>query len=533
MTKYLTELLRCAAPQDMPPSQRRRAVLRIAAALAASAVLAPMAPRRAWAQPRFSAYPFTLGVASGSPRADGVVLWTRLAPDPLGDGGMPGENVELTWELSADEGFRHIVRTGTATAAPTLAHSVHVELSGLEPAHWYWYRFMAGDAVSPAGRTRTAPAGDTVVEQLRFAFASCQQYEQGYYAAHRHMAAEDLDLVVFLGDYIYESSWGRYHVRKHNAGEPYVLSEYRNRYALYKSDPDLQRSHAAAPWIVTWDDHEVDNDYANDRSEDLDPEFLTRRAAAYQAYYEHMPLARSALPRGPDAQLYDSFACGDLATFFVLDDRQYRAHQACPKPGRGGGNVVEDCVERLAPGRTMLGSAQEAWLRDGLARSRAKWNVIAQQTLMAQLDRKPVPGRRFWTDGWDGYPAARARLLDDIAQLRPSNPLVISGDVHCNWVADLKPDFDDPQSPVIATEFCGTSITSQSPSPKQVLAWLSENPHLRYGNSTKRGYVKMEIRRDACTATLRALDSEKRADSGISTLATFVVENGRPGAQRA
>ena len=530
--KYLTELLRRAAPPGLPQSQRRRVVLHIAAALAASAVLAPLTPRKTWAQPRFSAYPFTLGVASGSPRADGVVLWTRLAPEPLAGGGMPRENVELAWELAADEGFRNIVRTGTATATPDLGHSVHVELTDLEAARWYWYRFTAGDAVSPAGRTRTAPAPDAAVEGLRFAFASCQQYEQGYYAAHRHLAAENVDLVVFLGDYIYESSWGRNHVRKHATSEPYTLADYRTRHAQYKTDPDLQRSHAAAPWIVTWDDHEVDNDYAHDRSEDLDPEFLVRRAAAYQAYYEHMPLARRALPHGPDAQIYDRFAFGNLVQFHVLDDRQYRSHQACPRPDRGGSNVVADCAERLAAKRTMLGAAQEAWLTDGLTRTRARWNVIAQQTLMAQHARGSAYGQSFWTDGWDGYPAARARLLNDIARLKPSNPLVIGGDVHCNWVADLKPDFDDPQSPLVATEFCGTSITSQGPSQKQVLAWLAGNPHLRYGNGQQRGYVKMEIRRDACTATLRALDSEKRADSGIYTLATFIVENGRPGAQR-
>ena len=532
-SKYLFELLRRAAPEGMPPlPQRRRTVLSIAAALAASAVLAPLMPRKTWAQPRFSAYPFALGVASGSPRPDGIVLWTRLAPAPLAGGGMPREDVELTWELTADEGFRNIVRTGTATATPEFAHSVHVELTGLDPARWYWYRFTAGDAVSPVGRTRTAPAPDVMIECLRFAFASCQQYEQGHYAAHRHLATEDLDLIVFLGDYIYESSWGRNHVRKHATREPYTLADYRTRHAQYKTDPDLQRSHAAAPWIMTWDDHEVDNDYANDRSEDLDPDFLARRAAAYQAYYEHMPLARRSLPNGPNAQLYDRFSFGDLVQFHVLDDRQYRAHEACPKPGRGGSNVVGDCAERLAPERTMLGAAQETWLTDGLARTHAKWNVVAQQTLMAQLDRKPGPGQSFWTDGWDGYPAARARLLNDIARLKPSNPLVIGGDVHCNWVADLKLDFDDPQAPVVATEFCGTSITSQGPSQKQVRAWIAENPHLHFGNGDKRGYVKMEIRRDACTATLRALDSEKRADSGIYTLATFVVENGRPGAQR-
>ena len=531
-SKYFSELLRSAAPADLPPSQRRRAVLRCAAACAASAVLAPLMPRKTWAQPRFGAYPFALGVASGAPRADGAVLWARLAPEPLAGGGMPRENVELAWELAADEGFRDIVRTGTATATPELGHSVHVELTRLEPARWYWYRFATGDAVSPVGRTRTAPAPDTALERLRFAFASCQQYEQGYYAAHRHLAAEDLDLVVFLGDYIYESSWGRNHVRKHATMEPYTLADYRNRHAQYKSDPDLQSSHAAVPWIVTWDDHEVDNDYADERSEDLDPDFLARRAAAYQAYYEHMPLARRSLPQGPSAQIYDRYTFGDLLQFHVLDDRQYRSHQACAKPGRGGSNVVEACAGRLAADRTMLGAAQEAWLADGLARTRARWNVIAQQTLLAPLDRKPGPDQSFWTDGWDGYPAARARLLDDIARLKPSNPLVIGGDVHCNWVADLKPDFDDPKSPLVATEFCGTSITSQGPSARQLLAWLVENPHLRYGNGQQRGYVKMEIGRNACTATLRALDSEKRADSGIYTLATFVVENGRPGAQR-
>jgi alkaline phosphatase D len=508
-------------------------VLRIAAGLAVAAIISPVASRRAWAQPRFSAYPFTLGVASGSPRADGVVLWTRLAPEPLAGGGMPDANVELSWELARDEHFRDIAQKGAVLATPELAQSAHVEVSGLEPARWYWFRFMAGDAVSQVGRTRTAPAGDAIVKRLRFAFASCQQYEQGYFAAHRHLAAEGLDFIVFLGDYIYESSWGRNLIRKHATSEPYTLADYRTRYAQYKTDPDLQLSHAAAPWIVTWDDHEVDNDYANDRSEDLDPDFLTRRAAAYRAFYEHMPLARRALPRGPDAQIYDRFAFGDLATFFVLDDRQYRAHQACPKPGRGGSNVVADCAERLASDRTMLGAAQEVWLRNGLARTHTQWNVIAQQTLMAQLDRKPGPGRSFWNDGWDGYPVARARLLNDVAQLRPSNPLVISGDMHCHWVADLKPDFDDPRSAVVATEFCGTSITSQGPSQKQVLAWLAENPHLRYGDGQKRGYVTVEIQRDACTVSLRALDSEKRADSGISTLATFAVASGRPGAQRA
>ncbi|MGH8618643.1 MAG: alkaline phosphatase D family protein, partial [Burkholderiales bacterium] len=345
----------------MTTDPNRRRLLTGTAALAAYALLAPPFARRAWAQPRFDADPYSLGVASGSPRPDSVVLWTRLAPQPLEPaGGMPPATVEVRWEIARDQAFRDIAGRGTVTASPDAAHSVHVEANGLAPGRWYWYRFMAGDAVSPLGRTRTAPAPDDAAPRLRFAFASCQQYEQGYYAAYRHMRAEDLDLVVFLGDYIYESSWGRDHVRKHATPEPYTLSDYRVRYAQYKTDPDLKAMHAAAPWLVTWDDHEVDNDYANDRAERLEANFLARRAAAYRAYYEHMPLRPAALPQGPDMRLYDRSAWGTLAEFSVLDDRQYRSYQVCPRADRGGGsNVVGDqCPERLDPRLTLLGADQ-------------------------------------------------------------------------------------------------------------------------------------------------------------------------------
>jgi alkaline phosphatase D len=500
--------------------------------LAATAALA--APRL-WARPAFAAYPFTLGVASGAPLPGGMVLWTRLAPDPLNGGGLPPVAIEVRWEVARDEGFRDIALHGRALAEPQHAHSVHIEAEGLEPARWYWYRFMAGDAVSATGRTRTAPAAGAAVDRLRFAFASCQQYEQGFYAAHRHMAAEDLDLVVFLGDYIYESSWGSRHVRKHDTPEPQTLEQYRNRYARYKSDPDLQRCHAAFPWLVTWDDHEVDNDYANDRSEDLDPDFLVRRAAAYQAYWEHMPLRRSAMPNGPHMQLYGRHDFGGLARFHVLDGRQYRDHQACPRLGRGGSNVVDElkCPSRLEPQRTLLGREQESWLYAGFSGSRAKWNIVAQQLLMAQTDRKPGPERQFWSDGWDGYPAARARLLQAIAERRPANPLVIGGDVHFNCVADLKVDFDDPSAPVVATEFCGTSITSQGPAQARLDVLRPENPHVRFASSEKRGYAVLELSEKRCLAELRVIDNEKIADSPVSTLSRFIVEDGRAGAETA
>jgi alkaline phosphatase D len=486
-------------------------------------------------QPRFTANPFTLGVASGYPQADGFVLWTRLAPDPLHGGGMPSQSIRVGWEVAEDESFRSIAARGTATASAQWAHSVHVEVSGLQPGRWYWYRFRAGDAASQLGRTRTAPAPGAAVERMRFALASCQHYEQGYFAAYRHMAREDLDLVAHLGDYIYESSWGRKHVRKHEAGEPITLEEYRNRHALYKSDADLQFAHAAFPWIVTWDDHEVQNDYAGDHSQERVPAqlFAKRRRAAYQAYYEHMPLPASARPQADEMRLYAHSAFGTLARFHVLDDRQYRSPQVCPRPGRGGSNVVQDCAERLDPRRTLLGEAQERWLFDGLAASDARWNIVAQQTLVAQLDRMPGEGQAFWTDGWDGYPESRRRLLSHIRDSRVANPLFVGGDIHAAIIADLRVNFDDPRTPVVASEFVTTSITSDGHARTRVDAWAADNPHIRYGDPTRRGYTVMELSARRCVARLYTLDDVKEPDTRIRNLVSFAVENGRPGPQRS
>ena len=515
----------------------RRRFLQALAALGACPALTP-ARAQLPEKPRFAAYPFSLGIASGYPLAGGFVLWTRLAPVPdAPGGGMAPAVVPVRWEVARDEKFAHIAASGTAYATPDWAHSVHVEVNGLEPARWYWYRFIAGDAASPAGRTRTAPGPAARPDRLRFAFASCQQYEQGFYGAWRHAAADELDLVAFLGDYIYESSWGRDHVRKHNAAEPQTLDDYRGRYALYKADADLQAAHAACPWICTWDDHEVENDYANDRSENADhPEwFLARRAAAYKAYYEHMPLRREMIPFGPHARLYTRVAFGNLATFHVLDDRQYRSPQACPRLGRGGSNVVDaaECTALADPSRTMLGAEQERWLEAALRGTRAKWNVLAQQTTMAQFDQKPGPGRTAWTDGWDGYPAARKKLIDSIDDNKVANPVVIGGDVHMSYVNDIKRDFDNPASPVVASEIVGTSITSQARPQQAVDKMLPENPHIRYANSQFRGYTRVEATQSRMTVDLRAMESVVRRDAPCSTLASFVIEDGRPGAQKA
>lgn len=443
---------------------------------------------------------------------------------------MAPESLEVKWEVAGEESFRRVLQGGTAMAHPANAHAVHVEVEGLAPSREYFYRFLCGGEASATGRTRTAPEAGRGDDRMRFAFASCQQYEQGYFVAHRHLAGEDVDLVIFLGDYIYESSWGREHVRKHGSAEPVTLEEYRDRYGLYKSDRDLQKSHAAAPWIVTWDDHEVDNDYADDRSEELDPSFLKRRAAAYKAFLEHMPLRRSALLDGGGIRLYDRHAWGSLAQIHVLDNRQYRSHQACTKTGRGGGNVVGDeCTTRLDASRTMLGTAQERWLDEGLAQSKALWNVIAQQTLFAPASRQGDKGGIFWTDGWDGYPAARERLLKSIADRRPSNPLVLSGDVHACYTANLHAQPGRPDSPIIATEFCGTSISSQGPSARSVAGILANNPHIRYGDAVHRGYSIVDLRRDRLDGRLRGMETVKRADSPISTVAEVTMPQGRPG----
>jgi alkaline phosphatase D len=489
-------------------------------------------PSLARAQMPLARDPFGLGVASGAPTDHSIVLWTRLlAIDPYErlDGAFP-----VLWSVAEDERFEKIARSGEAMAEPQWGHSVHVDVDGLRPNRPYWYRFTVQGKASPVGRTRTAPAAGEQVPTLRFSFASCQQYEQGYYSALRHMAGEELNAVLFLGDYIYEVSWGRDLVRHHGAGRPTTLGEYRNRYALYKSDPDLQAAHAAHPWIVTWDDHEVVNDYADDISPtDLQPEpFLKIRAAAYQAYWEHMPLPSSMRPKGPSARLYERYRFGDLAEICVIDDRQYRSHNACHAELIRN-RVITDCAERLDPARTMLGAEQEAWFADGMKRASARWNLLAQQTLMAELDEGKDGKHSFWADGWDGYPMARQRLLDQVAASPVKDTLVLGGDVHSFWATDLRRDFTQRAAPVVATEFVGGSLTSDAFPMEAIQPWLPNNPHMRYVKSGVWGYGVAELAPKAATVSFRSVRSIKEQNSPISTLARFTVEAGKPGAVAA
>lgn len=503
----------------------RRAFLAGAVAVAGAGLLS-----RVQARPRWDDSPFTLGVASGDPAEDSVVLWTRLAPDPLNGGGMGDARVEVRWEMAEDDGMRKIVKSGRAVAAPEWAHAVHVEADGLQPAREYWYRFHAGGATSPVGRTRTFPRSRDGVDRLRFAFASCQHYETGYFTAYRHMASEDLDVMFHLGDYIYEGPGRDNQVRRHHGPELTTLEHYRNRYAQYKLDPDLQAAHAAFPWIVTTDDHEVANNYAGDHSAQNDPAdaFLRRRAGAYQAYYEHMPLRRRSIPSGPSIQLYREFRYGTLASFFVLDTRQYRSDQVC------GDGTREPCPDTADPQRTMLGAAQEAWLFDGLSKSRTGWNVLPQQVMIARVDQAPGPQERVSMDQWSGYDAGRTRLLEFFGRGRVANPVVLTGDIHSNWVNDLKPDFRNGAAPIVATEFVGTSISSggdgvdQSARMKDVLA---ENPFVRFQNS-QRGYVSVSLTPSAWHADYQVIEKISIPDQPRRTRASFRVRSGRPGAER-
>ncbi len=501
----------------------------------AGALAGIVSPRAALAGgPRFSSYPFRLGVTSGSPTPTGVVLWTRLCPAPLHGGGMRDERVDVRWEVAKDEGFKTIAQKGSFVAIPELGHSVHAEVEGLEPGRAYFYRFFAGSEVSPVGRTCTLPAPDAAAARLKIGYASCQHYEQGYFAAHRHLLEEELDLMVFLGDYIYESTWGEDLVRWHSDGGAVIrtLDQYRNRHAQYKLDPDLQRLHGAVPWLVTWDDHEVVNDYASLVSERLEPDFAIRRQAAYQAYWEHMPLRMSQLPSGGSTRIYGTVSWGKLATLHVLDGRQYKTPQVCTKPGMGGGNFVPSCPEAEEKSRSFLGRAQEDWLHAELGKNAATWSLLAQQTVVAPIDRTPGEGRAVWTDGWSGYPAARRRLLASLQQPSVKNAFILGGDIHCWVAADLHAVPDDPDSIVVASEVCGTSITSQGPTNEGLEALKPENPHVHLAASY-RGYTTLTLTPKSAVTALRKITNPKEPGSGVETLARFALEPGSRGMKPA
>ena len=483
--------------------------------------------------PRFAADPFTLGVASGDPTPTACVIWTRLAPDPLQPlGGMDGRRPVIGWEVADDEGFTRPVQRGSYTCSPELGYSVHVDVQGLAPDRWYFYRFTAPEGTSPVGRLRTAPAAGAT-PPLDFAFASCQHYEQGLFTAYEHLAAESLDLVAHLGDYIYETAGAPAQVRRHHGLEIVTLDDYRARYAQYKADPALQAAHQRCPWVVTWDDHEVDNNYAGlvgENGFEAEEQLRLRRAAAYQGWWEHQPVRVPRARSWADLSITRTVDWGALARFWVLDTRQYRSDQAC-----GDGNRVVPCGDWADPARTLMGVAQERWLTDGLATSRAAWQVLAQQVMMAPFDSKPGPDVQLSMDQWSGYPAARDRLLRAVAERARGRTVVLTGDIHANYVNDLHAGFDRPDRPVVAAEFVGTSLSSGGDGVETYRGWdqvRAESPHMHWHNA-RRGYVRCRVTPDEWRADYRVVPYVTRPGAPVETATRWRVAHGRPGIERA
>jgi alkaline phosphatase D len=485
--------------------------------------------------------PFALGVASGDPLPDAVILWTRLV---WPGGTRPARPVPVDWMIAHDERFRHVAGCGRTVARPELAHSVHVDARGLLPGREYFYRFRALGKLSTVGRTKTAPAAWHGPSALRLGVVNCQDFQNGYWPAYWALADEDLDVVLHLGDYIYEyDPRSRFPDRLHTVPQTpgldqlRTLGDYRARHAQYKSDPALQAAHAAAPWIVTWDDHETENNYANrvDETDDTGAraqtpaELARQRAAAYQAYYEHMPIRAHLRPGSPDLRIFRRFDFGRLARFNVLDTRQYRTDQ----PGGVTGDFGPESAGTANTAGTLTGEGQERWLMAGLHRSPARWNVIAQQVMMSRIrfpnPAGPVPPVLANLDQWDGYAPQRARLLRYLVDTDVTNPVVLAGDIHSTWLSELKLDFDRPEQPSVAVEFVATSVSSDFPiafdAPlKAVNPRL--NPHVRYFDGSRRGYLRCEVTAGSWRTDVRTVESIDVRRSPVSTSASYVVEAG-------
>jgi len=483
----------------------------------------------------FTAFPFRLGIASGDPSHEGFVIWTRLCPDPLEEhGGMPPGPVEVDWFVYDDERMRTIVQKGTALAEPELGHSVHVEIGGLRPDRPYWYRFSTGRDRTQIGRARTLPVPGASCSQLRFGVAGCQAYEDGLYTAFAHLAQEEIAFVWHYGDYIYEErarqvaynfdGTARVHVRDHVGTDCYTLGDYRRRYAQYRLDADLQAAHRAHSWFVTFDDHEIVNDWTGAVSpRQADPAlFAFRRAAAMQAYYEHMPLRRRSLPDGKAMQIYRGAQIGDLLAAHFLDTRQFRS----PQPCKGGFNPP--CPEIRDPGRTVLGAEQQAWLTRELASRSSRWNLIAQQVMMMPLDRSTEDGAAEIRnmDSWAGYDIARERMLGSLAGL--GNVVILTGDEHQNFAGELRRDRGRGEA--VAVEIVSTSISSGGDGSDRRAGsdmLMARNPFVKFVND-QRGYLVCDVNRELWQSQFRVLDRVTVPGGQLSTRATVTVERGRP-----
>lgn len=472
------------------------------ASLAGPAVGLARAPRR---EAAVRGGRFLHGVACGDPHQHGAVLWTRV--DGIERSGR------LRLEIAADRGFSKLVdrRDVRAAAVRDYTARVRVDSPRLLPGERYFYRFSSPDSESPVGTFRTLRPPDSA-EPVRIALWSCQKYVDGFYPAHRGLADEDVDLVVGLGDYVYEGNGQGVRDDASSTGEngeAETLADYRAKYRLYQSDPDLQAMHAAHPFVVIWDDHEVENDYSGAKGIDRPARprvpFAARRANAYLAYFEHMPVVRMG---GERNRIYRTLRLGALAELFLLDGRQYREE-----------------------GRTMLGAAQHDWLAGGVPASTATWKLVANQTMMMGNDLPA--GTTVDTDGWDGFPAERRALLAAWRDRGAKDVAVLTGDEH-EFYAGLVSPSGHVDEPAVATEFVGGSITSGAEPDAATRAALAlatvglrtQNPQWTYAESTRQGYQVVEARPDELRVTFRSPTSVFVRGAPMEDLARFRVPRG-------
>jgi len=520
-------------------SVTRRAALGRSFALAAGAAAFLNArPSRSAEPVHFNADPFKLGVASGDPTPDGFVLWTRLAPNPFEpDGGMGDQVVQVQWFVAADEKFKTLLRAGSEIAHPERGHAVHVELTGLTPGRPYWYGFEAGGVRSPAGRAVTLPAAGAPVSSFKFGWTSCQHFEQGFFNAYKDMVAWNPDLILHLGDYIYESSFGQ-QIRRHPNLDPRTLDDYRVHHAVYKLDEDLQAAHRHTTWALIWDDHDVSNDYAGltpANPADLEG-FPARRAAAYQAWFENLPIGRRSLVSRGETRIYQQLLIGDLLQIAMLDNRQYRTPRACVDPAKWR-TTLKVCPDNAAPGRTVLGAEQEHWLGETLDHSTTRWTAIAQQTMFSHFFQKTATGEYgAYQDGWSAYPAARQAILDRIARRPHQDTVIIGGDMHSYFAVDVRAQGEGrADSPVIASEFVAGSVTTQNYNYDRWTKTIAEpgNEHIKFFDDRVHGWAAAEVTPARWSVDFRAMSTTWRRDATASSLSKWAVEWGRAGVQRA
>ena len=500
---------------------------------AAAAVLVPVRSLDAQEPAALGGRLFLHGVASGDPLQDRVILWTRVTPPASRSAIGP---IEVTWRVAADERFTQIVARGTTPAAPDRDFTVKVDASGLQPGRTYFYNFEAGGQQSAVGRTRTMPADG--VEHVRLAAVSCSNYPAGYFNVYRCLANRpDLDAVLHLGDYIYEFANGVFGDGRSSGrvplpgGEAVTLADYRLRYATYRSDRDLQEAHRQHPFIVVWDDHEIADNAWSGGALNHQPgqgAWSTRLAAAYRAYREWLPVREAP---GGAIQLYRSFRAGDMADIVMLDTRGLRDRPLTGRDDRGLADAR----------RTLLGARQEAWLFDELRQSKsrgARWRVVGQQILFSPV----TASGPFSLDMWDGYPAARRRVLDFLTREQVGDLAIMTGDLHSSWALDVPADpwagATSPAARPLAVELVAPAISS--PPLYSDPAWPARGamlrklaPHLKFLDGGSNGYILLDLTRDRLQADWYFVPTVTMLTDQEMRGASFVCERGSSRLARA